>query len=485
MKNISINRIIAASILAIPLILSSGCKKFLDKSPVSTLTTDNFYSTADDAESGLVGAYSGLSDQFYIWDYVVDGDARSDNSYAGGDNSSIFQIDEFTTTATNAVVTRDWTGLYDEIGKCNAVIDNVPDIDDALFSDASRKYQIIAEAKFLRALHYYYLVTMFGKVPLVTSLTDDYYPSRSSVADVYAQIVADLQEGDTYLIDPNDANLKAGQATKGAAEALLAKVYAQMGDYTDALTYCNKVLAWSNYSLVSDYDYLFDGSHENSSESIFEIQFLADYFSSYAGSMMLPYSLTGESWIKFNTPTHDLVKAFRAEGDSVRLHSSIIFENTSNIPTPYTSAENPIPFVYKFRNANGWNSGDNQILLRLADIILLKAEALNELGSTSDAVTLVNQIRTRVDLASISAASYADVKAAILKERRFELAFEGHRWNDLLRAGSDYTISLMNSQVYGTSNTSLGYNVTANKLIFPVPQSERDLNSNLDQNDGY
>ena len=286
------------------------------------------------------------------------------------------------------------------------------------------------------------------------------------------------------MADPGKES-EVGRVTKGAAEALLAKVYAQMGDYTNALDYCNKVLAW-NYSLVPTYDYLFDGNHENSSESIFEIQHTAGTFGTYGANMMLPTSITGEAWVKFNTPTQDLVKAMRKEGDSVRLHSSIIFENTNNLPSPYTASENPIPYVYKYRNPNGWSSPNNEIMIRLADIILLKAEALNSttINKSSEAVPLINQIRARVNLSAISPTSQTDIKEAILKERRFELAFEGQRWNDLLRAGSDYTIQLMNSQVKG-DGSSLNYSVNTNKLIFPVPQSERNKNPNLDQNAGY
>lgn len=482
MKNSIISKYILIALATAPIAANMSCKKFLDKEPISDLTTQNFYKTANDAESGLVGAYNGLGDQYYIWDFITNGDARSDNAYAGGDNPDNFQIDNFTITATNGNVSRDWSGLYTQIGSANAVIDNVPNIPDASFSNPDRKKQIIAEAKFLRAFHYYNLVTTYGKLPLVTSLLQDYYPSRSEVSDVYAQIIGDLKDADQYLPVPS-SSVVAGRVTKGAAEALLAKVYAQMGDYTNALTYCNNVIAM-NYSLVSNYDYLFDGNHENSSESIFEIQHIAGSFSSYGPNMMLPASITGEAWIKFNTPTQDIVKAMRKEGDSIRLHSSIIFDNTTNLPSPYTAAENPIPYVYKYRNPNGWNSPNNEIMIRLADIILLKAEALNALNRSSEAVPLINQIRARVNLPAVNPVTQADVKAAILKERRFELAFEGQRWNDLLRAGSDYTIQLMNSQVNGLG-MNMNYNVNANKLIFPVPQSERNKNPKLDQNPGY
>ena len=123
------------------------------------------------------------------------------------------------------------------------------------------------------------------------------------------------------------------------------------------------------------------------------------------------------------------------------------------------------------------------MMIRLADIILLKAEALNETGQTSSAITLINQIRSRVNLPNTTAVTQEEVREAILKERRLELAFEGERWYDLLRAGSQYTINVMNSQEY--NGTPLNYGVTEQKLIFPIPQKERNLNRNLEQNPGY
>lgn len=465
--------------------LPACTKDFLNKEPVSDLTTGNFYKNAHDAEAALLGAYNGLMDQYYIWDYIINEDVRADNCYAGGDNPDNFQIDNFQLTAVNGNVTRDWQGLYAGILKANAVIDHVPDINDPAWEGNDRKAQIIGEAKFLRAFHYYWLVTTWGGVPLVLSINDqDIYKSRSSAADVYAQIEKDLLDAESVL--PTSYSTEGetrGRATKGAAEGLLAKVYAQEGKYQECLDMCNKVIANPNYSLLDNYADLFDGNHPNSSESIFEIQHNTTGEGSYGPQLMLPYSVTGDQWIKFNTPSHDLVNAFRAAGDSIRLHASILFEQTDFVPSPYTAGE-PIPYIYKWKHANGWNSGDNQIMIRLADIILLKAEALNELGQTPQAIPLINQIRTRVDLPNTTAVSKEQVKQAILDERRLELAFEGDRWNDLLRAGTDYTLTVMKNLKDGQGQP-LNYSINENKLLFPVPQNDRDLNSNLTQNPGY
>jgi hypothetical protein len=209
---------------------------------------------------------------------------------------------------------------------------------------------------------------------------------------------------------------------------------------------------------------------------------------------MLPPSPLTQYWTKFAPPTQDLVKAFKAAGDSIRYASSITWQysgpgtaNPVTSPTHY-GATDTIPYVWKIgRNfTGGWSggSGDNLVLLRLADIILLKAEALNALGQTGDAIPLVDVIRARVRLAPITVSSQSDVALAILNERRLELAFEGERWYDLLRYGAQYTINLMNSQEDG-HGVSLGYQVVADRLIYPIPQADRDNNPNLSQNPGY
>jgi starch-binding outer membrane protein, SusD/RagB family len=210
--------------------------------------------------------------------------------------------------------------------------------------------------------------------------------------------------------------------------------------------------------------------------------------------LMLPPSIDAQYWVKFAPPTQDLVAAFKAAGDSIRYRSSITWQYNGPgsaipiaSPTHY-SATDTIPYIWKvgrdFPGGFSGGSGDNLVLLRLADIILLKAEALNALGQTGVAIPLVNAVRARVSLAPITVFSQSDVALAILNERRLELAFEGERWYDLLRYGAQYTINLMNSQVDG-NGVSLGYQVTTNRLLFPIPQADKDNNPNLSQNPGY
>jgi hypothetical protein len=488
--------------------ISSCRKSFLNQTPQNAVSSGNFKS-ASDAEAAIVGAYSLMANSaywYYNWNYLIDGDVRADNCYSGGSAPDIDGVDNFTSVATdNQPISEDWYELYMEIGACNSVLDNVPNITDPLLT-STLKAQILGEAKFLRAYHYSHLVRNYGAVVLqlhTITIDPNTLKSRSPVDSVYAQIIADLTDAEASLpVTYSDQASSHSRATQGAAQAVLAKVYAQMGDYPDCLDYCNKVLppayggtGAAGYSLLANYDWLFDSQHKNSTESIFELQHMEGTIThGYAQGLMLPPSVQAQYWVKFAPPAQDLVKAFIAAGDSVRFASSITWEyngpgaeNPVASPTHYASTDT-IPYVWKIgRNwPGGWSggSGDNLVLLRLADIILLKAEALNALGQTGEAIPLLNAIRARVKLAPTVAVSQSDVALAVLNERRLELAFEGERWYDLLRFGAQYTINLMNSQVDG-NGMSLGYQVDAHRLLYPIPQNDRDNNPNLTQNTGY
>ena len=471
-------------------LLGTACKKEITKTPISSLTSSNYWKTATDAEAGLTGAYNSLYQQFYIWDYMTNGDVQSDNCYAGGNNPDNFGIDNYQLNALNGNVTRDWQGLYFGVANANAVLDNVPSINDIAWSTNTRKQQILAEAKFLRALHYYYLVTTYGDVPLVLTANASgaaLDPARTPAAAVWVQIEQDLISADSSLLPASGSNPNSGRALQGSADALLAKVYAQQLKYDSCLIWCNKVLANPYYALLTNYADLFDGNHNNTVESLFEIQHSTiSGTTNYGPELLLPYSLTGDTWAKFNIPTNDLIADYHSQNDVVRLNASVYFTVASDtngaIPPPYTKF--PVPFSYKWKQPGGFNSPDNEILIRLADIILLKAEALNQTNQTAQAIPLINQIRARVSLPATTASSQSDVAAAVLNERRLELALEGTRWLDLLRAGSQYTISLMATQVDPNGNP-LNYQLNTNKLLWPVPQSERDLDKNLSQNTGY
>lgn len=495
MKNINKN-IIAAVILS-GLVLGS-CSQELDQVPISQQTQDNAYLSGDQIEAALTGVYESFQgNDYYVWDHVLFSDVRSDNHYAGGDNPEIFQLENINVETTNGRVFNAWSAIYNAIAKANTVIARAPGVQSQITEE--RRAQIIGEAHFLRAYHYFTLVRLFGGVPILTepvTSTDpsQLRPARATEQEVYDQIIADLELAANALPYNYgaDASVNKARATKGACYAMLAKAYAQQPspNWGQVVTYAEKVMApEAGYSLMGSYPQLFDGSHYNNQESILEVQYLGGNEGTWGPQLHLPPSISGDGWRKFTTPSHDLVNAFDSEGDVIRKNSTMIFENVGWIDEFWGNASgSSVPFAYKWQHASGWASADHIYLLRLADIILLKAEAHNNLGQISEAATEVNKIRNRVSLPSLTAAQMANqatMKAVILKERRLELAQEAMRWDDLVR--NDVVVETMNAvpDIDLRDGQPVNYNMQAYEALLPIPANERNLNPNLTQNPGY
>lgn len=494
-----INRKFTKYISALGLLAAlTACEDELDLRPISEETVDNAYATGTQLEAALTGVYESFqSNDYYVWDKIIFEDVRSDNYYAGGDNPEIFQVDDINVSPTNGRVFNAWSAIYNAISKANLVVERAPLIEQDITEE--QRDQFTGQALFLRAYHYYNLVKLWGGVPLITETIKSVDPSevrvsRSSVEEVYAQILTDLETAVELLPDTygNDAGVNKARATKGAANALLAKVHAQKpnADYNAVLQHANAVInSPAGYTLMDSYDALFDGNNSNNRESILEIQYLGGDEGTWGPQMHLPPSLSGDNWRKFVTPSKDLVEAFDSEGDEVRKNATVFFEAVPWIDEYWGNALNSqVPFAYKWRNAGGWASADNDYILRLADIILMKAEALNELGRPGEAAEQVNSIRERVELpaleASVSASTQA-MRQAILKERRLELAQEANRWSDLVRYG--VAVETMNAvdDVDLRDNQPVNYNVSQTDLLLPIPQNEINRNPTLTQNPGY
>jgi len=488
MKNIF--KLLIVTLLAFPFY---SCEKFLDLKPIDngiaveqTTTSGPTYKTANEVEAALAGVYAGFRNEYFELDYFVNGDAQSDDAYAGADNPANFQIDDYNIDATNSNIKRDWAYLYTIIGNANVVINNVDSVPDPALT-TERKNEIRGEASFIRAFMYFQLVQLWGDVPLQLKefksfsaelLPEIYpilFPSRAPMADVYKQIIIDLETALPYV---KTTSVNKNIVTKGAVNATLAKVYAtqEPHDWNKVLSYCNDVIA-GGYSLLPNYDQLWDNAHENSVEAIFEINYEGTSSSGNWGASMFK----GMDWKKFNIPSNDLVAVFDAENDNIRKTSSIVFLDVTGKWSDPHWPQAVYPFGNKYRIFSS-PSPQNYIFIRLADILLLKAEALNETGDLAGAAALVNQVRTRVSLPNTTANTQEAMRLAIEKERRLELAFEGCRWYDLKRTGR--VIEVINS-VTNFGGVNMSYNLNQNKLIWPVPQAELDKNIQLTQNPGY
>lgn len=468
-----------------------SCEEGLDTSPETELTIENAFSTANDIEAALVGAYESFqSAEYYVWDFLLFQDVRADNGYAGGDNPEIFQIDLLNIENTNSRVFRNWSNIYNAISKANVVLERTPLVNDATLSE-ERRNQIIGEALFLRAYHHFTLVKTYGEIPVITATlksfdVEDLNAPRLSLEKVYELILEDLDRAIALLPETfeSQGSTKA-RATSGAAHALAAKVNAQAPnkDYDEVLRHIEAVEASSaNYSLI-EYADLFSGVNENNAESIMEVQYLGGNEGNFGPQLLLPFSVSGDRWRKFATPSVDLINAYNEMGDTVRRDTSILFESAPWVDEYWgNSLGSVIPFGFKWKNADGFASANNTYLLRYGDIVLLKAEALNETNDISAAVTEVNRIRTRASLPVLTAeeqSSKERMREVILNERRLELAFEGHRWDDLSR--NNVLISTMNSlrEIDLRTGNPVNYNMTEEKRFVPIPREEFDRNSAL------
>ena len=486
------------SVSVILMLITSSCSKILDKKPVTQVITPSSTSasiSATDAEdliSGLYTSYRGYeSMEWTIFDRIINGDAISDNCYAGGDNFANITLDNFTFNSLNSNLNRDWVYAYTLIGKVNLTLPQIESCTDPALS-ATRKNQILGEARFIRAFNYFDLTRLFGKLPIILnppnlknaeSLLNSTLVPRSSVDSVYLTILNDLWFAKNNVMDVGGDPSKM-IITKGVVNATLAKVYATMATpkWDSVKYYCDQVIP--KYSLLPQFSYLWDNDHKSNSESIWELVYegwsvIGDWIPGiHVGGSIGNYE--GGGWKKFNLPTNDLVNLFNSEGDNVRLTNSITFLDITGQFSDPNWPSNHYPFLTKFNDpADGTN---DFYIIRLPDIMLLKAEALVKANDLTGALALVNTIRARVNLGPKTGSTADAVNKIIADERRLELCFEGHRWFDLVRTGK--AIEVMNAQKGGNGN-NLNYNVQPFRLIMPVPQNQIDLNPRLDQNPGY
>ena len=477
-------------------ILIFGCSKILDKKPIGEIDAAEIDKggdvslTAAKAESLLKGVYNDMfwdGEEYWAFDRIVDNDAQADNCYAGSDNPNNHNIDLFTTNSLNAVVTRNWARMYSSIGKANEVIEKIPRVTDAALS-ATRRAQIVGEARALRAANYFELVRYWGDVPLilkpiVTTNTQTIFQSvavpRADKNIVYDSLIADMEYALANVREVTQVPNKQ-YVHKGLVNMILAKVYAtrEPHDWNKVNQYCDAVIA-GPYALLPNYDFLWDGKHEFSSESIWETDY--EGWGSGTWGNWIKDMYVGGGWPKFNTPSHDLVRAFQSENDNIRLNSSIQFVDYSGQWVDPYWPMSKLPLINKVRG----DDKTNFIIYRFADVLLMKAEALTELNQLDNATgarQYLNRVRSRVNLPNTPAVTQADLRLAIEKERQLELAFEGHRWFDLLRTGRAMAV-MQNAKK--ANNEPLNYPIKEFRLLFPIPQNEMDRNPKLTQNPGY
>lgn len=459
------NYIIRYILLAVVTTLTWSCSDdFITLESISEATAEGFYRTGDDFNNAVVACYDALqsNNQYGLaFDRLLGlraDDAVDDNASA---SSRASDIDKFVASASNTFIESAWKGTYIGISRCNIVISRI----DAIDMDASLKKQLKAEAQFVRALIYFNAVRIWGDVPLITAeqsvqqtnqQIQDKTLIRNSVADVYAAIIQDLMFAELNLPASNGV-----RATSGAAKSLLGKVYLTQGKYPEAAAKLNEVIG--DYQLLPNFADVFDVGNKNNAEIVFAVS----YDKGVDGEGHAPWF----SNANFVIVPNSLLSAYNP--------------NDSRLPLVQTSPGTTGLIPGKFFDLEFQGQVGNDFpVLRYSDVLLMRAEALNEVAYDSDvngdAFTLLNQVRTRATLTpytNTDLTNQQEFREAILLERKFELALEFDRWFDLVRTGT--AISEM---------AKVGQTISAKDLLFPIPQSEMEIVNNpsgFPQNPGY
>ena len=470
----------------------SSCSDILEQNPQTDLSENDFYKTADDILSAVNGAYSSLQEGDIYGNWYVFGEIPSDNTrnQLSGSVTTQNEFDQFYIDTQNSMIANFWKAAYKVINRTNTILGRIDGIE--INTELANRYKL--ECKFIRALMYFNLVRVYGDVPLVLkeiSISESYDILREPKENVYNQIIADLKEAQDLPVSYSTA--EDGRATQGAAKALLANVYMTLHKYAEAETILAEIINSGRYSLLENtpgslnidgYKNVFSPVNHNSKEGIFEIQFLkggygegSNYANNFApensGTNVVAVGGTGGN----NIPEMDIYNAYE-EGDLRRDFSMSLgyYDNRKNnewVESRYVCKFMDVPYQNN-------DASNNYPVIRYADVILMYAEALNQNGKTAEACKYLNMTRRRgfgyqttetspVDLQTTDKAQFA---LMVEQERRVELAFENHRWFDLIRTGR--AVEVMRSK---------GFSLNETNLICPIPQKQIDVNPKLTQND--
>ncbi len=442
--------------LALAATVSLGaCNDFLDTNPADKLPNDQAVTTPAGARAALAGAYNALQHgSYYGGDFVIYNDLYSDNDIHTGTFSTYADAGQHSLFADNGDVKAIWDAIYDGIKRANVLIQKVPDITTL---DPTERDQILGEARLLRALHYHNLVRLFGEVPLrlipITVPAEAADITRSTVAQVYTQILDDLTQAELLMTGGGGSH-----GSVAAAKALLARVYLYQGDYANALARANEVEGLG-FSLAPNFSDLFTPTGIDTPEDILKVTFTVEQFN-LEGYYYLAFDAGGRYEV---APSQGLIDTFDTTSTDARLIWSITPDPTDGF------AEG---FAYGTKWATPVGAEDLHVI-RFAEVLLIKAEALARQNQLAAAVTTYNLIRARANLAphtlGVEVTTQQEVLNAIDRERRLELAMEGDRFPDLVRTGR--AIAAMNIQAY--------------QQLLPIPQAEINVAPKITQNPGY
>ncbi|MFD2599613.1 RagB/SusD family nutrient uptake outer membrane protein [Sphingobacterium corticis] len=497
------------------LLLSLGaCKQeFLDQRDPNAVTVEDFFETENDVQLAVNGLYQALRNGNNLGEGSgLFNEERSDNTGRNDNQSNAgepFQFNDFSLLASNSFLKSHWSNMYNGISRCNTLLSH---IDKVSFTNQDLKKRYIAEAKFVRALLYFHMVRKFGDIPLSTvEITSkqqaDQLAFREKESVIYQQIIADLTDALDSNLPNTQKEYAVGRTSKAAVNAILGQVYLTIGatvaegrqeNLTKAEQYLAASYGMRTFGKLNEipYDEVFDVDRKmDCKELIFQIQHIQGN-QLYSSSIARNNQARGETInSKFNATgvggnvKRDLVNDY--EANDTRKAFSIKFAADVNVNDW---------FITKFRDnsdgagVQGWG-GNDWILIRYADVMLLLAETKMHLGKDAEAIALLDEVRERAGLPNYAtsrmdanySAKYPTLKEAILHERRVELAFENHRWFDLIRnydaQGLVNYFKAKNQADYGIARLS---NISTKDRYYPIPFDEYQLDpTRMYQNPGY
>ncbi len=506
------------SFSVVVILFITSCEKKLNLINPNAPTTTGYWVTEKQAFDGATAIYSGLTvDGTYMRSYPGLSDSRGDDFVGDSPWPDLVLTGKFIIPSTSGPVQWIWRDFYIVINRANQVLEGVGKMDASLLT-TEKKNRILGQAYFLRAFSYYNLAITFKNVPIIT--TPDFnrdpsnYPATATEDVIWNQIYADLQAAETALpvnydnVDGPDRGQK-GRATKGSAAGLLGKSYLYRKDWTKAAAQFEKFFSGplkNVHSLMPDYRDNFKDVNENNAESLFEIQFTSggstDNWCCEPNtnwkqwtSVSITYGMDGKGFSDY-LPTRWIYNEFKVEktiagkSDPRLLATIASYEPADNSITAYGAAwANPLTNIYPRKYTNDGlgspfeafgGSFINYRTLRYADILLMHAEALNELGRTTEAYPFIQQVRTRASLPDLAVVkpglTQTQMRDQLAHERALEFSIEGQRIHDIIRWGWLYNpVKLAELKSHDNDFDSW----TNGNEYLPIPQTELDLNKNL------
>lgn len=488
--------------LGIMMISTGSCTDFLDESDKSNFTLDNYFTKPEHATSVVNSIYQDLRPMTESgfngapWMMVEFATGLADTEL-GQAQYSLF-VKDLVNNSDNGYGQTIWTSYYRGIANANLAIANVPSIN----MDETKKQKLIGEAKFLRAYYYFNLVRIFGNIPLITEPVDltseNLYASPANPEDVYNQIVKDLTEAEGSGLLNLDAT---GRASLGAVKSLLSSVYLTMAGhplkkgndyYKKAADKAKEVIDSKAFSLFTSYNDLHNPSKKNIGENIFMAQFAPFIMPSSWQVSIVPYN-RGISAYSAETggifANEEFVRSYEPNDKRVREKE---FYYTSYSLRADRTKELALGDFYIYKhfdevaNLSTTSSGMNWPILRYAEVLLIFAEASNEVsGPNSQAYEAINAIRKRAELPDLAGLSKDELREAVWREKWFELSYENKTWFDMVRIKKAFNVTTRKFDEFVGHKFVYGPVLKERELLFPIPTAEIRNNKNLVQNPGY